>query len=169
MEEIFKCVVDFEGLYQVSNFGRVKSLRRNIIMKSQIDTRGYEILRLYKNKKGKTFTVHRLLAKAFIPNPLNKEQINHKNCNRIDNRLENLEWVTPKENIRHAFEMGRINYENRRGERVFNSKLKKEDVEYIRENYKYHDKIYNSLYFAKKFNVSSRNILRIVKYEMWKE
>ena len=65
MEEIFKCVVDFEGLYQVSNFGRVKSLRRNIIMKSQIDTRGYEILRLYKNKKGKTFTVHRLLAKAF--------------------------------------------------------------------------------------------------------
>ena len=98
-QEIWKDIIGYEGLYQVSNFGRIKSLRQNRIMKSSPNEKGYLKIGLTKGKEYKTKKVHRLVAQAFIPNPENKLEINHINHIRNDNRVENLEWITRKDNM----------------------------------------------------------------------
>ena len=100
----------YEGLYQVSNLGRVKSLcNKNILT---LQKRRYVKTFLYKNKKRKCFTVHRLVAKAFIPNPENKPEINHIDCNKYNNTVSNLEWATRKENHYHKCINGLNNVRN---------------------------------------------------------
>ena len=99
MKGIWKDIEGYEGLYQVSNMGRVRSLtRNNIILKKTITNRGYERVPLYKNKKSKLFRVHRLVANAFIPNPDNLPQVNHKDENKLNNCVDNLEWCTQEYN-----------------------------------------------------------------------
>lgn len=104
MEE-WKDVVGYEGLYQVSNEGRVKSLKyrgsdKECILKNRKTTKGYLQVALWKNRKCKEIQVHRLVAMAFIPNddPINKTQVNHKNENKTLNTVENLEWCTNEYN-----------------------------------------------------------------------
>ena len=97
--EIWKDVVGFEGLYKVSNFGRVRAvghgLRRGCIMIDKLNKiDGYMHLTLAKNGVQYHFVTHRLVAIAFIPNPDNKPTVNHKDFNRCNNRVENLEWMT---------------------------------------------------------------------------
>ncbi|MBQ0088583.1 MAG: HNH endonuclease [Prevotellaceae bacterium] len=94
-------VVGYEGLYQVSNKGDVRNAVTHKILKQAIDKYGYCKVGLFKNKKQKEGKVHRLVAMAFIPNPENKPCINHLNTKRNDNRVENLEWCTWKENSNH--------------------------------------------------------------------
>ena len=105
--EIWKPVVEYEGLYEVSSFGRVRSLDRydgrgwrikGRILKPTIDKKGYLTVGLSKNNQRKAFKVHRLVALHFIPNIENKPEIDHINTIKTDNRVENLMWVTPKEN-----------------------------------------------------------------------
>lgn len=98
MEEIWKDIEGYEGLYQVSNMGRVRSLRKNIILKKSITNRGYERVVLFIGNKPKGFTVHRLVAMAFIPNPDNLPQVNHKDENKTNNCAGNLEWCTQEYN-----------------------------------------------------------------------
>ena len=86
--------------YQVSNKGRVNGMKG--IMTPNVTKKGY----LTVNIKGKTTLIHRLVAEAFIPNPENKPQVNHKNTRKVDNRVENLEWTTNKENMQHSWKMG---------------------------------------------------------------
>lgn len=102
-EEKWKDIIGYEGLYQVSNLGRVKSLNyRNTgeekIRKLVIDKYGYFVIPLRVNGKSKQHFVHRLVALTFIPNPDNLPQIDHINTDRTDNRVENLRWCTAKEN-----------------------------------------------------------------------
>ena len=119
MEEVWKDVVDYEGLYQVSNLGRVKGCERivkhfrggNRILKEKFrslsnDKDGYKFLDLYKNGKGQIMRVHRLVSMAFIKNPENKSQVNHINGIKYDNNIDNLEWSTSHENMQHAFRTG---------------------------------------------------------------
>ena len=112
MDEIWKDIKGYEGKYQVSNKGNIKSLKQfnkrgvDLIIKLGKNNTGYTIVRLTKNNKLKTPLVHRLVAQAFIPNPDNKPQVNHKNGNKADNTVENLEWVTRSENQKHAYETG---------------------------------------------------------------
>ena len=106
----------FEGLYNVNQDGVVMSIPRNGTSKSvkyrsgtEMLSRGgkkYRAIILAKNGSQKRFLIHRLVAESFIPNPENKPQVNHKDNNGLNNVLDNLEWVTPKENIQHAISSG---------------------------------------------------------------
>lgn len=99
MKEIWKPIKDFEGHYQVSNFGRVKSIKfgKEIILKQNI-RRGYYYVGLSKNGKVKYFQVHRLVAEAFLPNTDNLPQVNHKDENKLNNNVDNLEFCDNKYN-----------------------------------------------------------------------
>ena len=102
--EIWKDIEGYEGLYQVSNKGRVKSLYKGSerILRPGIDRYGYYKIMIYKDSVRKTFKLHRLVAQAFIPNPENKPQVNHKDENKLNNCVNNLEWSTAKENSNYG-------------------------------------------------------------------
>ncbi|MDW0189613.1 MAG: NUMOD4 domain-containing protein [Nitrososphaeraceae archaeon] len=114
----------YEGKYQVTNCGQVRSLSRTVyresgkskrriirtrILKQFTNDQGYCIVGLHGNGKFKSAKVHRLIAASFLGNPNNFNCVNHKNGIKTDNRVENLEWCTPKENIIHAFRTGLMN------------------------------------------------------------
>lgn len=101
MEEIWKDVVWYEWLYRVSSFGNVYSIKRKMFLKKNAGYNPYYRLRVYKDGKWEANSFHRLVAIAFIPNPENKPQVNHKDWNKLNNKLENLEWVTALENNQH--------------------------------------------------------------------
>lgn len=116
-EEIWRDIKGYEGLYQVSNLGRVRSLQfvnnrykvrtpRLKVLKPSYDKYGYLMLGLCKDGKHKNVHPHRLVAEAFIPNPENKPQVNHIDGNKINNCVNNLEWCTHGENQKHAHRIG---------------------------------------------------------------
>lgn len=124
--EQWKSISGYEN-YRVSNLGNCKS--GDNVLVNKMDTVGYLIICVSKKSKSKTFRIHRLVATAFIPNPENKPQVNHKNGVKTDNRVDNLEWVTRSENINHAFKNGLINL---KGERHSATKVNNEGVLKIR-------------------------------------
>lgn len=97
--ETWKNIEGYEGLYQISDMGNVKNLISGKILKPFSDEKGYLRVNLFKDKKGKTFRVHRLVAQAFIPNPNNKATVDHINTIKNDNRVSNLRWFTQKEQM----------------------------------------------------------------------
>lgn len=107
MKEVFKDISGYEGKYQVSNLGHVKSLNYNgtgkeKILQSTDNGYGYYRIHLFKNGKVKSYYLHRLVAQAFIKNPENLPEVNHINQNKKDNRVDNLEWVSSKYNVRYS-------------------------------------------------------------------
>lgn len=110
MEETWKDIVGYEGLYEISNTGKVRNAKTKFERKQSIHHTGYWRLTLIRGKgyekKLTTISTHILLAKAFIPNPANKPQVNHIDGDKLNNSLDNLEWVTNGENQIHAYAMG---------------------------------------------------------------
>ena len=117
--EVWVDIIGYEGLYMVSNKGRIKSLEVSIttkngqlrksqlrLLKNRLDAEGYQYVSLYKNKISSNKKVHRLVAIHFMPNPQNKPQVNHKNFIKTDNTIDNLEWVTNSENTIHSYLFG---------------------------------------------------------------
>ena len=136
--EIWKDVVGYEGLYQVSNMGRVKSLNygRERILKASDNGSGYLYVALCKKGKYKNFLVHRLVAMVFISNPENKPCIDHIDTNKRNNKVENLRWVTHEENIIYSAKYNKeVKHNSMLGSKNPRAKYTDEDVKYIRELY----------------------------------
>lgn len=103
MNEIWKDVVGYEGLYKVSNFGNIYSVKRKRNLKLINSHHGHKRIRLYVGSKNwRTYAVHRLVAQAFIPNPENLPEVNHKDENSSNNSADNLEWCTKEYNISYG-------------------------------------------------------------------
>lgn len=127
MVEIWKPVKDYEGLYEVSSAGNVRSLPRKTayrgkfsrtisghVLKPRINRYGYGRVALARNGKSVNKSVHRLVAEAFLENPFHKPQVNHIDENKLNNRVENLEWVTNLENALHGSRVERISNSRRK-------------------------------------------------------
>jgi hypothetical protein len=171
-QEVWKDVINYEGLYQVSNLGRVKSVSRyikhwrggflkskEIIKKPFKSKSGYLIIELSKNSSKDKFLIHRLVAEAFIPNTDNKPQVNHINGIKTDNRVENLEWNTRSENIKHADSKG---LRNLKGVNNANAKLSEKEVIEIRQSENSIDAL------AVKYNVGTTCIKKILNKKTWR-
>lgn len=166
MKEIWKNVVGYEGLYQVSSEGRIKSMRTTKVMKARVNKYGYKQLTLYKeNQQGRTTkTLHRLVAIAFIPNIKNLATVNHKDLDKLNNNISNLEWATFAENTEHAKRLGAMQ-DLQWGSKNSSSKLTEEDVFRMREMWK--SGKYLKKEIAKQFNVSPSNVTQILKGKRW--
>lgn len=169
--EIFKPVKGFEGYYEVSNKGRVKSLPRYTVDRQLVG----RFLKPYKNKLGYLTCVlckdasihpqliHRLVGGAFVKRPNGKDFINHKNSNRADNRAENLEWCTTLENVHHKIYVAG---HHQRGDRHPRVKLKESEVLSIHRKYKNGSHTYQSL--GDEYGVLDTTIFKIIRRLTWK-
>lgn len=174
--ETWKDVVGYEGYYQISNLGTLKSLNRIVkhkkgtlsvrerIISPYISTFGYPSVRMTKGNITKNFKIHRLIAEMFIPNPENKPQVNHINGVKTDNRIENLEWVTHSENLNHALEKSLRIMPS--GTNVYNSKLTEVIVLTARKRYSSEKISYQKL--ANEYGVSKSVMMLAVKGKNWK-
>ncbi len=171
--EIWKPVVGYEGIYEVSNVGRIKSLQRIVhhdkcktkycserIMRFDVNY-GYNIVSIRINKKYKRVRVHRMVAEAFIPNPEEKPCVNHINGIKTDNRVENLEWCTDKENMEHAA----ANQLTSKGQSHYKAKLTDEQVVSIFKRVKGGEQ---GAEVAREFKVSPTAINLITQRKTWK-
>lgn len=173
MTEIWKDIVGYEGLYKVSNQGRVMALanpqmphrpKTDKLMVLSKDVDGYLILGLTdRNGVRKTKKAHRLVAQAFIPNPSGLKEINHINEVKTDNRVENLEWCDTRYNLTYGHRLDCV-----RGEMSNTAKLTEVDVREIRRTYKKGDLQYGQSALGKKYGVSHIAIGCIVKGRTWK-
>jgi hypothetical protein len=168
-----KTVPGFEGLYAVTKNGRVWTYARRAkgavkyhikgrFLTPQADEKGYLHVNLVKDGKIHVINVHRLIAKAFIPNPNNVAQVNHKNAVKSDNRVQNLEWCTAKQNSIHAIKVGVGAF----GERNGMSKLTEADAALIRELYAEGNLTYRAL--GQRYGVTYHPIYAIVHGKTWK-
>jgi len=177
-EEIWKDIEGYEGMYQVSNYGRIRSVERNVNNGSGIYMIDEMIMHLPKNDKGyfriglrngviqKKHMVHRLVAQAFIPNPENKPQVNHIDGVKTNNNVSNLEWCTQSENMRHAYSIGLASGIERSGESNPMSRLTAKEVREIRQKHNVLNKSITEL--AQEHSCSRSHIWNIVNFNKWK-
>lgn len=170
MTEIWKDVVGYEEYFQVSSHGRVFSKRSNKILSLHTHKDGGIIFstRLAGRLGGcKAFKVHRLVAEAFIENPDKKPTVNHIDGNRGNNNIDNLEWATQKEQMRHAIDTKLL--VNPAGHDCYNAKLSPEDVKYIREHYIPRHPLYGTRQLGKQFGVHHTKISKVVRGISYKD
>jgi len=170
--EIWKDIPGYEGLYQVSDMGRVKSVARikqngrsyhlakERILKQNLLSSGYLRIGLHKNAKRKSLSVHRLVLLVFVGE--SDLTVNHKDGIKTNNTLNNLEYCTQSENIKHAFRLGLTDHG---GENNPQSKLSKSDVRKIRALYKTGKYLFTEI--GEMFNVTGKHVSKIINRKYW--
>lgn len=175
--EIFLPIKGYEGYYEIGNFGTVKSAlkivahgkvgkrfyKERVLKSYYIQNKGYKSIKLYKNNKTKNFTIHRLIAIAFIPNPNNHPIINHIDGNPLNNKIENLEWCTYKHNSKHMYDTLFYPPPNR--------KISDLDIEHIltyKDEWLSKKRNGISLMLSKKYNVCQQAITSILNGSTFK-
>lgn len=168
--EIWKDIPDYEGSYQASTLGRIKSLPRSVnrngsllpvrgcIKKGAPNHKGYLLVVLKNSKTGIGKAIHRWVALTFIPNPLNLPQVNHKDGDKLNNRVDNLEWCTASYNMKHAYDTGLA---NKKGERQEQAKFTDDEVRGIKNS----KESVNAL--AKRYNVTYQCIWQMKNNYSW--
>jgi len=165
--EIWKPVVNYEGFYEISNFGRLKRIGRSTgatngyIVKGTTKYKYHQVALSKNNKPEYHIFVHRLVAQAFIPNPENKPEVNHIDGNKLNNRVENLEWVTRSENAKHAGKNGLLKH----GENHHMAKLTEDQVVEI---YKSSHKKADRFRLAHEYGISHHTVRNIQLKYTWK-
>ena len=108
IQEEWKVVAECNGEYKISNYGEVKSFKTGnwVTLKPRVNKAGYLSIAIHRKGKVKVYRINRLVALTFIPNPENKPQVNHKDGNKLNNFIDNLEWMTQNENVQHAWDNG---------------------------------------------------------------
>lgn len=181
----FECwgpVIGYEGIYEVSNFGKVKRTGRAArtgkgqgggarigrILKAQKNWGGYHLVQLWRGGKYKMFLVHRLVAQTFLGPLPDGREVNHKNGNKSDNRVENLEYVTRSENNRHAYRLGLMkNKLTGKGESHPLAKLTDEIVIEIRQAFRPYNRSCGAVALAQKYGVDASTIHRAIDGRTW--
>lgn len=173
MNEIFKSKKGYEGFYDVSNLGRIKSIGRLIHQKADVYRNGrimkpqkrgeYLGIKFSKDGVRKMYLIHRLIAEVFIPNPDNLKEVNHLDGNKFNNAVSNLEWSTHKNNCIHARDILKNTY---KGEKHHSAKLKEQDVidminDYKRDNYSYAE-------LGRIYNITPEAASCIIRRKTWK-
>ncbi len=166
MEEIWKVIEGFEN-YSISSFGNIRNNKTLRVLKLSPNTSGYLSCGLRANGKTYTKAVHRLVAEAFLDRIDNKLEINHKDGNKNNNYLHNLEWTSRKENMQHSYDEG-LNF-TPSGEEHPSSKLTWEIVNWIRANYKPRDREFGCRAIAFKLGVAHSLISAIINNKTWKQ
>lgn len=174
---IWKNITGYEGLYQISDTGLVKSLKRTCnskngklrivpekILTPKLDKDGYLVLHLSKNNKRWYISIHRLVGLNFISNVFNFPEINHKDGNKLNNNVNNLEWCTTKKNVQHSFDIG-LNIPKKGSKRAM-SKMTEEKVIEVRNRYKNENISLKIL--SKDYNICAQTLHSIINRKTWK-
>lgn len=161
--EIWKYIIGFGDKYQISNYGQVKSFKRGtgVIMKPVKNRYGYLTIKLVYFKQKKRFYIHRLVTSYFLENPLNKDFVNHIDGNKANNNLQNLEWCTNSENMRHADKIGLRKMP--KGNKNSMAKLTDSQVREIKFN---RFGVYQKD-IAKEFNIARQTVSKILSGKQW--
>lgn len=169
--EIWVDINGVNGKYQVSNMGRVQSFYKMIghetrwrLLVAHPDKKGYLRIGIQIGDKKVTQKVHRLVAQHFISNVDNKEQVNHKDFNKANNHVDNLEWVTNSENQKHSYGNNSERH-IMKGEENYFSKLKETDIVEI---FKLKKEGYSGEYLGNKYNILTKHVFNILRREAWK-
>jgi hypothetical protein len=160
-QEIWKDVKGYEGLYKISNFGNVWSVKRKMFRVPSVIGRGYLQVHIFISGKRKCFMVHRLVATHFIDNPENKPQINHIDGDKKNNHYKNLEWCTESENVKHAYSSGLA---DNKGEKHPGCKLTEDQVKEIRFKREHGARVIDLM---EEYGMSMSAIYQITKRTQW--
>ena len=133
MKEIWKDIPGYDGVYQVSSFGKIRNSKM-LILKQNTIKGNYKRISLHKNKKIKNYLVHRLVGEVFIPNPLNKKEINHKDFDPTNNCVDNLEWVTSSENSKYSYDYSKNQCKREINRNFCKEKFSKEVLQFDKNN-----------------------------------
>jgi hypothetical protein len=177
LQEIWKPVYGYEEYYEVSNLGNIRTIERFVVLPTHSylkkqkmltqfkDGRGYNHVKLYDGKgKPKSFTTHKVVAITFLDNPECHPEINHKDGNKLNNNLDNLEWSSRSDNIKHSYAIRDVRSYS--GENAVLAKLTENQVIEIREAYEKGEMTRSQL--SKKYGVKYNNIDSIIKRKTWK-
>lgn len=173
MKEVWKRLIyqgnDYGDFYEVSNLGDIRNAKTKRVRKKNVLKTGYYFVTgsLGSRDKKITFKIHKAVAETFINNPNNLPVPNHKDGNKLNNYVGNLEWCTHSENTQHAYKHNLA--KAKQGENNPNARLDNESVQYIREHYIPYDKNFGTRGLARKFNVHHKTIENILNNIKWKQ